>query len=169
MKIPVAVCIALVLAGCAAQTVVEPHQSNTSSVKDVNEILDDFHAAASKSDFTRYFAHWDEQSVFLGTDATERWGGQQFKDFAKPYFDKAKGWKYRPRARHTSISPDGRTAWFDELLDNDKYGECRGSGVLIRSGDRWLLVQYNLSIPMPNDLAGDLTDRIRRFQKPHQE
>jgi hypothetical protein len=135
----------------------------------IAQLLDEFHSAASKSDFDAYFRHWDALSVFLGTDATERWEGKGFKDFAKPYFEKGKGWTYRPRNRHVSVSPDARTAWFDELLDNDKYGECRGSGVFIRTDSGYILVQYNLSIPMPNDLAPEFTDKIRRFQKPHQE
>lgn len=167
---------ALMLAGCAGGTeggaVSEAPKSSTGAINPVNELLESFHAAAAKSDHETYFAHWDEQSVFLGTDATERWVGKGFKDFAKPYFEKGKGWTYKARDRHISVAPDGRVAWFDELLDNAKYGECRGSGVVIRSagaGERWLLVQYNLSIPIPNDLAADFAERIKKFQHPHQE
>ena len=59
------------------------------------------------------------------------------------------------------IAADGRTAWFDELLDNAKYGECRGSGILQRYGEEWKIEQYNLTIPMPNDLAAEFVARIR--------
>ncbi len=172
MRTMLATCVlffAGVLAGCAGQPMSETHDIGTAAITPVNEILEGFHAAAAKSDFEKYFAHWDEQSVFLGTDAKERWTGKEFKDFAKPYFAKGQGWTYKSRERHISISPDGRVAWFDELLDNAKYGECRGSGVVIKQGADWKLVQYNLSIPMPNDLAGEFADRIRRWKKPHQE
>lgn len=173
MRILLPAVVALMLVGCAGGsggvTVSQEPVSSSAGITPVNDILESFHAAAAKSDYQRYFAHWDEQSVFLGTDATERWVGKGFKDFAKPYFEKGQGWTYKPRDRHISISPDGRVAWFDELLDNAKYGECRGSGVVIWSGGSWKLVQYNLSIPIPNDLAADFSDRIRKFQHPHQE
>jgi len=130
----------------------------------INSTLNNFHVAASRADFDGYFATWSDQSVFLGTDATERWEGKQFKDFAKPYFEKGQGWTYLPRDRHISTSKDGNIAWFDELLDNDKYGECRGSGVLLRGTEGtggWVIVQYNLSFPIPNDIAGDVTAKIK--------
>lgn len=131
----------------------------------VGQVLDDFHDAASKADFDRYFRNWPDDSVFLGTDATERWVGPQFRDFARPYFAKGTGWTYHPRDRHISLDPNGNFAWFDELLDNDKYGECRGSGILAQRDGRWLILQYNLSIPIPNDMAGAETARIAEWKK----
>ena len=126
----------------------------------INNTLDRFHEAASKADFDAYFSVWTEESVFLGTDATERWVGPQFKDFAKPIFDKGKGWTYRPHDRHITLMPGGG-AYFDELLDNAKLGLCRGSGVLAKQGDDWKVLQYNLSIPLPNALAEDFAKRIK--------
>jgi hypothetical protein len=132
--------------------------------------LNAFHAAAANADFERYFANWSDQSVFLGTDAAERWEGKAFKDFAKPHFDKGQGWTYISRERHISFSEDRRTAWFDELLDHEKYGECRGSGVMLwKAGSEpsqgsWTIVQYNLSFPIPNDLAAEFTGRIKASQ-----
>lgn len=127
---------------------------------EVSSVLDDFHDAAAKADGTRYFGHFADDAVFLGTDATERWTLSQFKDFAKPYFEKGKGWTYASRDRRINLTPDGNTAWFDELLDNAKLGECRGSGVLIRVGDGWKVSQYNLSIPVPNALAEQFAKAI---------
>lgn len=126
----------------------------------IGAILDDFHDAASKADGPRYFGHFADDAVFLGTDATERWTLPQFKEFAKPYFDKGKGWTYASRDRRINLTPDGNTAWFDELLDNAKLGECRGSGVLIRVGGAWKVSQYNLSIPIPNALAEQVAKTI---------
>lgn len=123
------------------------------TVRTISMVLDDFHDAAAKADGQRYFAHFADDGVFLGTDATERWTLAEFKEFAKPYFEKGKGWTYTSRNRRVNLTPDGNTAWFDELLDNAKLGECRGSGVLIRVGDTWKVSQYILSIPIPNPLA----------------
>ncbi len=127
----------------------------------VARVLDDFHDAASKADFDRYFGHFARDGIFLGTDGTERWTVAEFKEYSRPYFGPGGGWTYRPRNRHVSFTPDGRTAFFDELLDNDGLGETRGSGVLIREDDRWKVAQYNLSIPVPNALADQVVGLIR--------
>ena len=59
--------------------------------------------------------------------------------------------------------PAGAGAYFDELLDNAKLGLCRGSGILAKKGDDWKVLQYNLSIPIPNALAEDFFWLRRRF------
>ena len=48
-------------------------------------------------------------------------------------------------------------------------GSCRGSGVLVRSGDDWLITQYNLTIPIPNDLADEFAARIQEFEAAGQD
>jgi hypothetical protein len=100
-------------------------------------------------------------AVFLGTDPGERWTAEQFREFVKPYFDKGRGWTYRPRDRHVMLADDGATAWFDERLDSDKYGELRGTGVLRREGGGWRIAHYNMSFPIPNERTGEVLDLIR--------
>ena len=80
-----------------------------------------------------------------------------------PHFSQGQGWTYHPRDRHVQISADGGSAWFDELLDNAKYGECRGTGVLQRRGGEWKIEQYHLTIPIPNELAADFVAKIREI------
>ena len=127
----------------------------------VRSVLDDFHDAASKADGARYFAHFAPGARFLGTDATEHWSVSEFKNYTEPYFDRGQGWTYVATERWVTLSPKGDSAWFDERLHNEKYGETRGSGALVKIGDRWRISQYNLTIPVPNELAGDLVERIR--------
>lgn len=124
-------------------------------------VLDDFHKAASQADGERYFAHFAEDAVFLGTDAKERWTVQQFRKFATPYFDKGQGWTYLPVRRYITIHQHGEVAWFDELLDSVKFGQVRGSGVLIKTQDVWKVSLYDLHFPIPNDLAAEFTSRIK--------
>lgn len=124
-------------------------------------VLDDFHAAAAAADGARYFGHFAKEGVFLGTDAEERWTVAQFKAYAQPHFSKGKGWTYHPRSRNVSVSKDGATAWFDEMLDNAKFGICRGSGVLVRRDGKWKIAQYNLSVPIPNALLPEFAATIR--------
>ncbi len=127
----------------------------------VSKVLDTLHDAASKADGARYFGLFTEDAVFLGTDASERWTITAFKAFAKPYFDKGKGWTYTKKERNVDVDAKAGYAWFDELLDNESYGVCRGSGVLRKTGSTWRIVQYNLTIPIPNALAKEFAARIR--------
>lgn len=133
------------------------------ATKSIAATLDAFHAAASKTDFNGYFALFAADGVFLGTDATERWTVDEFKAYAKPFFDQGQGWTYTAMAgnRFITIADDGRTAWFDELLSNEKYGTCRGSGVLRKVGDDWRIAQYNLAFMIPNDAAKDVVALIK--------
>ena len=127
----------------------------------VEQAVNAFHAAAAKADEKEYFDLLAPSGVFLGTDATERWDKAAFQAFAHPYFAKGTAWTFAPRDRHVNFSTDGRVAWFDELLDSASYGECRGSGVLEKIDGRWKVQQYNLSIPLPNDLAKEIVAKIR--------
>ncbi len=131
----------------------------------VAKVLDDWHAAAAAADEPRYFSHFAPEAVFLGTDGTERWTVGAFRRFAHPHFAKGKAWSFRAHARHVAFSPEGTVAWFDEALDTPNLGPARGSGVLLRSGGEWKIAQYNLSIPIPNDLTRELKERIENFGK----
>ncbi|WP_374356495.1 nuclear transport factor 2 family protein [Chitinimonas sp.] len=127
----------------------------------VSAVLDRFHAAASKAQFDDYFAQFTDDGVFIGTDASERWTVPQFQAYARPHFDKGRGWTYTKVERHISLAPDGSHAWFDELLDNASLGRCRGSGVLRKVAGQWKIAQYHLTIPVPNALADEFAKRIR--------
>ena len=127
----------------------------------INAMLDDWHDAAADADEARYFAAMAPEFVFLGTDATERWDLAAFREFAHPYFAKGKAWTFEPRERHVILSPNGDVAWFDEKLDSASYGECRGTGVVRKVGDTWKIAHYNLTIPIPNDLAKTVVGMIR--------
>lgn len=128
-------------------------------------MLDDFHDAAAKADEDRYFAHFHPRGLFLGTDASERWTLEEFKAFAMPYFQRDTAWTYEPRQRRVDVSDDGQWAWFDEALVNAKYGLCRGTGTLQRVGSDWKIVQYHLTMPIPNDLAVETANRISEHGK----
>lgn len=127
----------------------------------INTMLDDWHVAAADADEARYFGAMAPEFVFLGTDATERWDLAAFREFAHPYFAKGKAWTFKPRDRHVILSPAGNVAWFDEKLDSASYGECRGTGVVRKVGDAWKIAHYNLTIPIPNELAKAVVEMIR--------
>ena len=142
----------LLMIGCAtAPTATDPAS--------IHRVLDDFHKAASEADEDRYFRHFADDGVFMGTDPYERWDVPTFRAYAHPFFVEDKGWTFTPRDR--SVAVHGDVAWFDETLDSASYGECRGTGVLRREGGIWKITQYNLTIPIPNALARDFVSRIR--------
>lgn len=136
--------------------------SPPSSSAEIQAVLDAFHHAASEANGELYFALLHEDAVFLGTDGSERWTKAQFEGFAMPYFSEGQGWTYQPRHRHISINPRGDVAWFDEMLDNESYGECRGTGVLLLTEKGWQISQYHLTIPIPNALAKDIVKQIKK-------
>ena len=131
------------------------------SVPAIDDVLDAFHEAAAEADEERYFACLAPDAVFIGTAPGERWTGDDFREFVHGYFTEGKGWTYVPSERSVSVAPDGGSAWFDERLDNDFYGECRGTGVLRLEGDRWVIAQYALCIPIPDEIASDVVALIQ--------
>lgn len=133
--------------------------------KAITTVLDDWHLAAAQADETRYFGHFADGAVFLGTDGTERWTKAAFQTWAHPHFQRGKAWDFRSTRRAISVSSDGRTAWFDEDLATSTMGPCRGSGVLTLERDRWLIRQYNLSVPIPNPLMRSVKAQIEQLSK----
>jgi hypothetical protein len=126
----------------------------------VGAVLDDWHQAASVADEARYFGHFAPNGVFMGTDGTERWTVQEFRAWAKPQFQRKSAWSFQARDRHVDFSADGKTAWFDEMLDTPNLGVCRGSGVLVLLAGTWKIAQYNLSVPIPNAIVDGIVKQI---------
>lgn len=116
----------------------------------ISTVLNNWHKAASDANFDNYFNAMADESVFIGTDATENWNKTEFMAFAKPYFDKGKAWHFTPLERNIYLSEDRKTAWFDELLDT-QMKICRGSGVLQKINDEWKIKHYVLSMTIPNE------------------
>ena len=158
-RIIVAIVLALSifsLCACAISRPASGASSMIASDQAIAQTLDRFHAAASNADFDAYFGAFTSDGVFLGTDATERWTIEEFKAYCKPYFDQGKGWTYLPRQRHIRVN--GNVAWADEVLENEKYGLCRGTAYLIHDPSRgWLISRYSLAFLIPNDVAAEAT------------
>lgn len=125
---------------------------NESPQKDVNQLVDLWHKAASEANFKKYFDVMADDAIFIGTDATEYWNKQEFENYAKPHFDKGKAWSFTTLERHIYFDSTGNTAWFDELLDT-RMKICRGSGVLVKTGGRWKIKHYVLSMTIPNETS----------------
>jgi hypothetical protein len=152
--------LAVALGACGGARSMTPDETNAARSR-VDGVLDDFHAAAAASDEARYFDHFSADGVFLGTDATERWTVAAFRAYAHPHFAAGKGWTYTPVERHVAFDATGQVAWFDERLSHAKYGQLRGSGVLVVERARWRVAQYNLTFLVPNEIAPEVVELIR--------
>lgn len=137
------------------------HQLQASNREEVSKVLDQLHFYASKANSKQYFSLFSDNAVYIGTDASETWTIEQFKTFAEPYFNKGKGWTYISNNRHIYFSKSKKTAWFDEMLLNENYGETRGTGILTKSHNGWKIEQYHLTLPIPNELAKQVVKMIK--------
>lgn len=145
----------LVLAACTSAPVAPAPDLAAEKIA-VDSVLSALHQAASAADWDRYFGLYTPDAVFFGTDATERWNLDAFRGYAS----NSTGWTYLMTERHVFVDADGNTAWFDERLRNARYGESRGTGVLVKGDSGWKITQYNLTFPIPNNLAVEFTQRI---------
>lgn len=136
---------------------------NGSDKKLVDDVLDKLHYYASIADGENYFKLFDDSSIFFGTDAKERWNKSQFKDYALERFKDGTGWTYKTLSRNIYLSKNKKIAWFDEELGNENYGVFRGTGVLEKTNGTWYIKQYNLLLPIPNELLIDYSLEIIKY------
>lgn len=118
--------------------------------KRIASLLDEWHKNAAEAQFEPYFSLFSSRGIYIGTDAREVWTVDEFKSFAKPYFDKGQAWSFESVSRNIYTSNNGNVVWFDELLDT-WMGTCRGSGVFQKHDDNWKLEHYVLSLTVPNE------------------
>lgn len=145
MKKTIFILASIVMLSCSS------HQVNITSEKEkINSILNNWHKAAAEAKFDNYFNLLSDESIYIGTDATENWNKKEFQNFAKPYFDRGKAWNFKTIERNIYFSEDQKMIWFDELLDT-QMKICRGSGVMILENNQWKIKHYVLSMTIPND------------------
>ncbi len=127
-------------------------------------LLDRLHLAAAAADWETYFSLYHPTAHFIGTDAAEDWDVDTFRRYAEA----TRGWTYHPRSR-VFYRPRPDVVMFHELLDNARYGTSRGSGALVWDDGNLQIAQYHLTFPIPNDLAGELTQRVRAYEAGRRE
>ena len=128
--------------------------------KELNDLINEWHKAASEADYETYFGILADDGVFIGTDASENWQNEDFRAFSKPYFDRGKAWSFTTIERNIYVDKSGNFGWFDELLDT-RMEICRGSGVLSKENGKWRIKHYVLSITIPNEDV----DRVSELKK----
>jgi len=117
---------------------------------ELDGLVDQWHKAAAEANFNAYFGFMDESFVFIGTAPDERWIKKDFAAYYKPHFDKGKAWDFKAKERKWGFSKDGKTAWFDEVLDT-WMKDCRATGVLMLVDKQWKIVHYDLHVLIENE------------------
>ena len=120
----------------------------------IDALIDGLHQDAHEANFQTYFDRYSVDAIFLGTDKTERWTVEEFKAYAKPAFADGHGWTYTVVERNWEGS--GNIRWFDEILFNEKLGNCRGTGVVELFEGEWKIAHYALTMLVPNEIAADV-------------
>lgn len=136
----------------------------------VDSLLNQWHDAAANADAEKYFSCFEnDQSIFMGTDPTERWTISEFKLWAQPFFERGEAWTFLPSSRVVYFNHDRTVAWFDEVLESQHMGSVRGSGVLIQTIHGWKIAHYNMSIPIPNGVTKSILEQIDHYSNPKPE
>lgn len=126
----------------------------------IHQFLDAWHHAAAVADEDTFFGGMAPDGIYLGTDATERWLRDDLREWSKKYFERESAWAFTPKNRKVYRSEDGRTAWFEELLDT-WVGVCRGSGVLQKTAEGWKITHYNLAVTVPNEVINGFIKLVK--------
>lgn len=130
------------------------------ATKTLDQWMDNWHKSAGSSDFNAYFDAMDASFVYIGTAPGERWTKETFALFAKPYFEKGKGWDFKVKTRNWKLSEDGNVAWCDEVLST-WMEDCSGTAILVKKNNQWKIVFYDLHVLMENEKMDEFL-KLRR-------
>lgn len=133
--------------------------------KEIHTFLNNWHHAAAIADAKLFFGSMHKDSVYIGTDATERWSKDVFEKWCIFAFARESAWTFIPLERKIYLPLDNNYAWFDETLDT-WMGICRGSGVIVREKKKWKIKHYHLSVTVPNEFVNEFMDLVK--QDPYQ-
>lgn len=146
----------LLFAGLAHAAGIDP-----ALARQVNAFVDGWHDDAAHARM-RYFDKMAPDGVYIGTDRSELWQRDAFREWGRPYFEgKGAAWVFHPTRRNVYATPDGALIWFDELLDTENMGHCMASGVIRRTQAGFEIVHYQLSLAVPNDAAKEVIAVVR--------
>ena len=134
----------------------------------IDSLLDAIHEAAASSNLNAYFACFDKNARYIGSDSKENWSINEFLQFSQPKFERCLGWVYKtvPESRHLNFYPSESSpllCTFDELLRSETFEAlCRGTGTAILNSCTgcWLILQYHISFPIPNEIVRSICSKV---------
>ena len=129
---------------------------------DIDALMTAWHKAAATADEKTYFDLMAPEAIFLGTDATERWTKDEFRNYAESRFKGGSAWVYWATKRNIFLSADRTVAWLDEELASKSYWTCRGTAVLEKVNGQWKIRHYNLTFTIPNSAVKEIKPIVQR-------
>jgi SnoaL-like domain/Putative lumazine-binding len=131
------------------------------STTEIDTVMNRWHRAAATADEDVFFGLMTPNADYIGTDPSEHWKRDELRKWSEKFFAKDSAWDFKPKSRTIYFTPNGQHAWFDELLDT-WMGDCRGSGVLVKTDKGWRIEQYVLSMAVLNDLTKDYIKLLKK-------
>jgi hypothetical protein len=128
----------------------------------VDSFLNEWHDDAAHARLA-FFDKIARDGVYIGTDKSELWYRDEFKAWAKRFFERKSAWAFKPLKRNVYASSDKSIVWFDEQLDT-QMGVCQASGVIRKTATGFEIVHYQLSMAVPNEVGGKVTKLIKDFE-----
>ena len=128
----------------------------------VNAFVDEWHQDAAHAR-PAFFDKIAADGIYIGTDKTERWTKESFREWAKPAFARPTAWAFTPLHRNIRFTPDRQVVWFDEQV-RSSMGILQASGVVRATAERFEIVHYQLSIAVPNEVIPQVTGIIERLE-----
>ena len=156
---------AILLCFLAASSPVRAEDADAAFRQRVATFLDEWHDDAAHARM-RYFDKIAADGVYIGTDKSERWVRDDFKAWAKPYFDRGHAWEFHALKRNIAFTADKHLVWFDEQL-HTQMGICQASGVIKSDQDGLHIEHYQLSLTVPNDLVEQIKGEIKDYDAAH--
>lgn len=131
--------------------------------RQVGAFLDGWHDDAAHARLA-YFDKIAPDGVYIGTDKTELWRREEFRAWAKRFFERGSAWSFKAVKRNIYAVPDRSVIWFDELLDT-QMGPCQASGVILRTREGgYQIAHYQLSMAVPNEVGKEVTALIKAHE-----
>jgi hypothetical protein len=148
--------LVLVTAACQAAP------SDAEFTARVNAFVNAWHDDAAHAR-PAFFDKIASDGIYIGTDKTERWGREAFREWAKPAFARPTAWAFTPLHRNVRFSPDRSFIWFDEQV-RSSMGILQATGVVRPTASSFEIVHYQLSIAVPNEAIPQVTGTIKAFE-----
>jgi hypothetical protein len=159
----------LLVAAClfAASLCAQAQQADAALARAVNAFVDQWHDDAAHARMA-YFDKMAPDGVYIGTDKHELWHRDDFKAWAKKFFDRGSAWSFKAVRRNVYASPDKQFIWFDEILDTPNMGPCMSSGVIRKTAKGFEILHYQLSFAVPNEVSGQVSKLVKEFESKSQ-
>ncbi len=154
--------IALLFVVFACGSTQEKNDNNEPDLAAAVKVLDEVHAAFNQKDTTAMYQHYTIATEFYGTDSSENWDMQGFKQYMSNYVaSNNPGPNYQVKWRKLSPSADSNVLWGVEELDYPSLKmPVRSTVVLENINGKWKVQMQQWHFLIKNETA-DVVDQLQ--------